>query len=155
MKSLFPTLWGNDPRDPFKSLREEIDQVFDSFGKGLPASLKAFAGPKFPAVDVAETAEALEVTAELPGVDEKDVDLTVTSDALTIRGEKKSEHEETDKNVHLVERSYGSFSRTVPLPFAADPKAVEATFRNGVLKIHVPKPAEAKKPVEKIAIKTA
>jgi HSP20 family protein len=153
MKSLFPSLWGNDPRDPVKNLRDEIDQVFESFGRGLPAGIRAMAGVKFPALDVTESADAVEITAELPGVDEKDVDLTVTGDTLTIRGEKKSEHETTDKNVHVLERTYGAFARTVPLPFAADPKTVEATFKAGVLKVHVPKPAEAMKPVEKIAIK--
>lgn len=155
MKSLLPNLWGNDARDPFKSLREEIDQAFESFGKTLPAGFKAFAAPKLPAVDVAETADALEVTAELPGVEEKDIELTVSPGVLTIRGEKKSEHEKTEKDMHVVERAYGSFSRAVPLPFDPDPKAVEATFKNGVLKVHLPKPAEAKKPVEKIAIKPA
>ncbi|WP_261967998.1 Hsp20/alpha crystallin family protein [Prosthecodimorpha staleyi] len=154
MKSLLPNLWGQDARDPFRSLRDEIDQVFESFGRGLPAGLKGLATPRFPALDVAETADAIEVTAELPGVDEKDVDVSVANRLLTIKGEKKSEHETKDKDLHVVERAYGAFSRAVPLPFAPDPKTVEATFANGVLKVHLPKPPEAAKTAEKIAIKS-
>ena len=106
-------------------------------------------------IDVAESKDAIEVTAELPGVDEKDVDVTLADDVLTIRGEKKSEREERDKekNWHVVERSYGSFSRAIPLPFEADPTKVEAKFDNGVLRIHLPKPEDVTKKEQKIEIK--
>ena len=108
-----------------------------------------------PKIDVAESKDAIEVTAELPGVDEKDVDITLADDVLTIRGEKKTEREEQDKdkNWHVVERSYGSFSRAIPLPFDPDPAKVEAKFDKGVLHIHLPKSAEMAKKQQKIEIK--
>jgi HSP20 family molecular chaperone IbpA len=95
-------------------------------------------------IDLAESKDAIEVTAELPGVDEKDLDVTLANGMLTIRGEKRTEHDEQDKdkNWHVVERSYGSFSRAIPLPFDPDPAKVEAKFDKGVLHIHLPKPAE-------------
>jgi HSP20 family protein len=98
---------------------------------------------------------AIEVTAELPGVDEKDVDVTLANGVLTVRGEKKTERDEEDKdkNWHVVERSYSSFSRAIPLPFDPDPAKVEAKFDKGVLHIHLPKPAEIKQ--QKIEIKKA
>jgi len=91
----------------------------------------------------------------LPGVDEKDVDVTLADDVLTIRGEKKSEREEQDKdrNWHVVERSYGSFSRAIPLPFEPDAAKVEAKFDKGVLRIRLPKSEEVTKKEQKIEIK--
>jgi len=95
------------------------------------------------------------VTAELPGVEEKDLDVTLANGMVTVRGEKRTEHDEQnkDKNWHVVERSYGSFSRTVPLPFDPDPAKVEAKFDNGVLRIHLPKPPEVAQKQQKIEIK--
>jgi len=92
-------------------------------------------------------------TAELPGVDEKDVDVTLADGVLTIRGEKKTERDEKDKNWPVVERSYGSFSRTISLPFDVDPAKVDAKFEKGVLRIHLPKPVEVAKKQQKIEIK--
>jgi len=110
-----------------------------------------------PKIDIAESKDAIDLAAELPGVDEKDVDVTLADGMLTIRGEKKSERDETDKekNWHVVERSYGSFSRTISLPFDPDPAKVEAKFDKGVLHIHLPKPAEVAKKQQKIEIKKA
>ena len=110
-----------------------------------------------PKVDVAETKDAIEVTAELPGVDEKDLDVTLADGMLTVRGEKRTARDEQDrdKNWHVVERSYGSFSRAIPLPFDPDPAKVEAKFDKGVLHIHLPKPAEVAKKQQKIEIKKA
>jgi len=95
------------------------------------------------------------VTAELPGVDEKDLDVTLINGMLTVRGEKRTERDEQDKdkNWHVVERSYGSFSRAIPLPFDPDPAKVEAKFDKGVLRIHLPKPAEVAQKQQKIEIK--
>jgi HSP20 family protein len=100
-----------------------------------------------PKIDIAESKDAINVTAELPGVEEKDVDVTLADGVLTIRGEKKSERDEQerDKSWHVVERSYGSFSRTISLPFDPDPAKVEANFDKGVLRIHLPKPVEMAK----------
>jgi HSP20 family protein len=105
----------------------------------------------------AESKDAIDVTAELPGVDEKDLDVTLANGMLTVRGEKRTERNEQDKdkNWHVVERSYGSFSRAIPLPFDPDPAKVEAKFDNGVLHIHLPKPAEVAKKQQKIEIKKA
>jgi len=110
-----------------------------------------------PKVDIAESKDAIEVTAELPGVDEKDLDVTLADGMLTVRGEKKSARDEQDKdkNWHVVERSYGSFSRAIPLPFDPDLTKVEAKFDKGVLHIHLPKPAEVAKKQQKIEIKKA
>jgi HSP20 family protein len=110
-----------------------------------------------PKIDIAETKDAIDLTAELPGVGEKDVDVTLADGMLTIRGEKKTERDERnkDKNWHVVERSYGSFSRAIPLPFDPDPAKVEAMFDKGVLHIHLPKPAEMAKKQQKIEIKKA
>jgi HSP20 family molecular chaperone IbpA len=91
---------------------------------------------------IAESKDAIDVTAELPGVDEKDLDVTLANGMLTVRGEKRTERDEQDKekNWHVVERSYGSFSRAIPLPSDPDAAKVEAKFDKGVLHIHLPKP---------------
>ena len=110
-----------------------------------------------PKIDIVESKDAIDLTAELPGVEEKDVDVTLADGMLTIRGEKKTERDERDKdkNWHVVERSYGSFSRAIPLPFDPDPAKVEAKFDKGVLHTHLPKPAEMAKKQQKIEIKKA
>jgi HSP20 family protein len=95
------------------------------------------------------------VTAELPGLDEKDVEVVLRDDLLTIKGEKKSEREEKKKDYHLVERSFGSFSRTIHLPFEAASDAVKASFTKGVLKITINKPTEIKDKTVKIPVKSA
>jgi HSP20 family protein len=108
-----------------------------------------------PKTDIAESKDAIDLTAELPGVDEKDLDLTLDNGMLTIRGEKRTERDEQDKdkNWYVVERSYGSFSRTISLPFDPDLAKVEAKFDKGVLHIHLPKPAEVAQKQQKIEIK--
>ncbi len=110
-----------------------------------------------PKIDIAESKDAIDAMAELPGVDEKDLDVTLANGMLTVRGEKRTERDEQDKdkNWHVVERSYGSFSRAIPLPFDPDPAKVEAKFDKGVLYIHLPKPAEVAKRQQKIEIKKA
>jgi HSP20 family protein len=137
--------------DPFTSLQREMDRVFESFGRDL-----GWAGDNgramAPSIDVSETDEALEIKAELPGVDQKDVDVTVTDDVLTIKGEKKVERDEKGKSYHVVERSRGSFVRSLTLPFNADPAKTKASFVDGVLTITLPKPPEVEAKVKKIAI---
>ena len=95
-----------------------------------------------PSVDVSETDDEVQVTADLPGLTEKDVEVTLEDGALTIRGEKKEEREEKKRNYHLVERSYGRFERAVALPHGIDPGKVKARFRNGVLHVTLPKTPE-------------
>ena len=113
-------------------------------------------GAAAPKIDVSEGKDGIEVTAELPGVEEKDIDVTLSNDVLTIRGEKRSERDEADKdkNWHLVERRYGLFSRSVTLPYQPDSDKVEAKFEKGVLRVRLPKPAEIAKKEKKIAIRT-
>jgi HSP20 family protein len=148
-----PSFFGRGD-DPFRSLFQEVQKTFEDFSRRTPFG--RFGSDMSPKIDVAESKDAVEVTAELPGVEEKDVDVTLVDDVLTIRGEKKTEREEqdADKNWHVVERSYGSFTRSIPLPFDPDASKVAAKFDKGVLRIHLPKPAEAAKKEQKIEIKT-
>ncbi len=159
-RSLLPSLWGHrEDDDAFLNLHREIERVFDDFQRGfhLPGWLKPSGGVSAlsPRINVSETDNAVEVTAELPGVDEKDVKLELTDDLLTISGEKKTEKEEKEKNYHLIERSYGSFRRSLRLPFQADASKADAKFKNGVLTVTLPKPPEAKAKAKKIEVKPA
>ena len=136
--------------DPFADMRREMDRLTDDFGRGWLTSgngdSKGFLLPK---VDIAETDKGLELTAELPGFDEKDVSLDVHDGILTIKAEHKEEREEKDekKHYHLVERSRGSFLRRVALPFEADADKANAHLEKGLLKVIVPRLAtEASKP---------
>ena len=139
--------------DPFTALRREMDRVFEGFGRELGWSSGDLpVGAMAPSIDVTETDNELKIEAELPGVDEKDVDVTVTDNILTIRGEKKAEKEEKKKDYHLVERSYGSYARSITLPFAAEPDKAQASFAKGVLTVTVPKPPEVKAKEKKIQI---
>lgn len=139
--------------NPFMSLQREIDRLFDDFTRGLPAFSGGGAGEMLPSVDVTETDKQIEITAELPGLEEKDVQVNFADNVLTIRGEKKAEKEEKDKTFRLVERSYGSFVRSLELPDGIDANAIKASIDKGVLKVTVPKPAPAQ--VKKIDVKTA
>jgi len=154
-RSLIPT--GRERADvprrdvsPFVSLQQEIDRLFDDFSRGFAGFGSTDLTPR---MDVTETDKEIELTAELPGLEEKDVQINFADDVLTIRGEKKSETEQKDKSYRLVERSYGSFTRSVALPSGIDPDSIKATIANGVLKVTVPKPAAAD--AKKIEVKTA
>jgi HSP20 family protein len=137
--------------NPFDVLQNEIDRVFDSFS-GFAGWPGTFNGRAFsPDMEVTETENAIEITTELPGMDEKDVEIGVANGLLTIRGEKKIEKDEKRKSYRLVERSYGSFERCVTLPQGVDASRVKATLAKGVLTIEVPKPAAAKAQQVKIA----
>jgi HSP20 family protein len=138
--------------DPFTAMRREMDRVFESFGRDLGWPTAMQGGTMAPSIDVSESDREIKIEAELPGVDEKDVEVTVTDNVLTIRGEKKAEKEEKKKDYHLVERSYGSFARSVTLPFSAEPGQAKASFKNGVLSITLPKPPEITAKAKKIAI---
>lgn len=158
LKSLIPV--GRDRSlagsgNAFMSLQREIDRLFEDFGRGFP-SLPAFGGNGaglMPSIDVTETDKEIEITAELPGLEEKDVQINVADNLLTIRGEKKAEKEEKDKNYRLIERSYGSFERTLELPDGVNADAIKASIAKGVLKVTVPKPAPAQ--AKKIEVKSA
>ena len=142
---------------PFLSLQREIDRLFDDFTRGFPA-MPGFAagngnGTLMPSTDVTETDKEIEITAELPGLEEKDVQVNLADGVLTIRGEKKAEKEEADKNYRLVERSYGSFERRVALPDGVKAEDVKASIAKGVLTVTVTKPAPAQ--AKKIDVKSA
>jgi len=139
--------------NPFMSLQREIDRLFDDFTRGFPAFSTGGGNEMLPSVDVTETDKQIEITAELPGLEEKDVQVNFADNVLTIRGEKKAEKEEKDKAYRLVERSYGSFVRSLQLPDGVDANTIKASIDKGVLKVTVPKPAPAQ--VKKIDVKAA
>jgi HSP20 family protein len=164
-RSLLPTPFGGfatpslrQGGDPFLALHREMNRLFDEAfrGFGLPEGESgagfAAGGVVAPRIDVSETEQELKVYAELPGVDQKDVDITLTDDVLTIRGEKKVEREDQQQNYHVMERSYGSFARSIRLPFQANPDQVQATFKDGVLSVTMPKPAEVQQKERRIQI---
>jgi HSP20 family protein len=155
-KSIIPTRTPNVAERPagnlFTSLQREIDRVFDDFTRGWP-SLRMANTDLTPRMDIAETDKDIEITAELPGLEEKDIQVNIADNVLTIKGEKKAEKEEKDKNYHVVERSYGSFYRALNLPTGINADAIKANLANGVLKVTVPKPAAAQP--KKVEVKTA
>jgi HSP20 family protein len=142
-----------DMSSPFATLQREIDWLFDRFNRGFPTFLGNSVNGLVPSMDVTETDKEIEITAELPGLEEKDVQINVSNDVLSIRGEKKAEKEEKDKNYRLVERSYGSFERTLELPEGVNADAITANISKGVLKVTIPKPAPAQ--AKKIEVKSA
>ena len=158
----WPSLWGSRP---VESLHREIDRLFEDFNRGwwrLPFGRSV--EPMWqgeggwgtsPAVDVVENDKAFEITAELPGIDDKNVELTVSDGTLTIRGEKSEEKEEKQKGYYLSERRFGSFERSFGVPDNVEIDKIEAQFKNGVLTVTLPKGAVAAKPEKKIPVKAA
>ncbi len=155
-------------RRPFEGLRREIDRLFDDFDGGFwrsPFRRSAFDLEPFwrrelswttaPAMDVAETDRAYEITAELPGMSEKDVEVVASNGVLTIKGEKKEEKEEKKKDYYLSERRYGSFERRMQIPEDVEADKIEAAFKKGVLTVTLPKKPEAQKPAKKIEVKAS
>jgi len=155
------------PWRPFDSLRREIDQLFDEFDGGVwrPFRRSLFDSEPFrrseavfgaiPAVDVAETDKAYEITAELPGMSDKNVEVKLTGGVLTIKGEKQEEKEEKKKDYYLHERNFGAFQRAFQVPDGVDADKIEASFKNGVLTVTLPKSAETQKSAKKIDVKAA
>jgi HSP20 family protein len=142
--------------DSFAIFRREMDRMFaDFFGdSGLRRAQFGWAVLS-PAVDIDESDKEIVVSAELPGITEKDVEVSLAGDILTIKGEKRSEHEENNGDGVHMERRFGSFSRSVRLPFEAGNEQVDATFSNGVLTVRVPKPPQLQRAVRRIEVKTA
>lgn len=139
--------------NPFVSLQNEVDRLFENFTAGFPSLGNGLANVTLLSMDVSETDKEIEITAELPGLEEKDVQINVSDNILSIRGEKKAEKEQKDKNYRLVERSYGSFERSLELPEGVNADAIKASIDKGVLKVVVPKPAPAQS--KKIEVKSA
>lgn len=159
--------WG-----PLWNIRDEIDDLLEDLssgsffaplrhrGRGLGRPFRS-ALPEFswkmPVLDAVDKEDELKLCAELPGLSEDEIDLRVSDGTLTLRGEKKEDHEEGDKegNYYLSERRFGSFERTIRIPEGIDRDKIDATFKNGVLTVHLPKKPEARTPSKKIDVKTA
>ena len=150
---------------PFERLRREMDRLFDVFDWRSPFARSAFdieplwrrelSWAAMPAVDIAEKDKAYEVTAELPGMDENNIEVKVASGMLTIKGEKKEEKEEKKKNYYHSERRYGSFERRFQIPEGVDTSKIEASFKKGVLTVTLPKSPEAQAAEKKITVKAS
>ena len=162
MGSVVPFGWGGSMlpsrasnNDPFVRLWNDVDQLFGNVfrNSGLtelqPAEMIGLP------LEVSETGSELKVVAELPGVEEKDVSVELVGDVLTIKGEKKTEEERKDENYHIAERHYGAFARSLRLPYKVEADKVQATFKNGVLTITMPKPAELQQQPKRIEVKAA
>jgi HSP20 family protein len=140
------------PFKDFERMRREMDRLLDSFFDGGLRGRTEMIGEWLPSLDVSETKNELVVKAEVPGMDPKDIDISLSDGTLTIKGEKKQEKEEKEADYHLVERSYGSFTRSVQLPKEVQSEKINASYKNGILKITLPKSEEAKKKEVKIKV---
>ena len=161
IRSLLPTVQRvteSDADHPFYSLQRQMNNLFDDFFSGFDVAPHGLAtggfGGFMPSVDVKESDKEFTIRAELPGVEEKDIDVTLTNDTVTIKGEKKEEKEDKGKNYYHMERSYGSFNRVIPLSAEIETGKAEASFKNGVLNITIPKNAAARAKGTKVPIKT-
>ncbi len=147
---------GND--NPFLTLQREMNRMFDSFSRSVFDDSSFFKGRGSGMIstkmDIKETDKDIRVSLELPGIEEKDIDVNVSKDLLTVKGEKQAEKDEKKEGYHLIERSFGSFHRSVPLPPGVETDQVEAKFKNGVLNVVLPKSEEAQKETKKVEIKT-
>jgi HSP20 family protein len=152
--------------DVWQSFRSEMDRLFDRFGRGFglpslrrmldiePAWRSSFSFSA-PAIDMSEDETGYKISAELPGLEPTDLDVSVTGDMLVLRGEKRQEKEEKDRNYHFSERAYGSFQRAFQLPASVDRNKIGADFSKGVLTITLPKTREAQKPAKKIEVRSS
>ena len=156
------------PLPSILGLRDEIDRFFQNVDRGFwgvpltrplldiePLFPRKAVVDLLPAVDVAENDKQYEITAELPGMDEKDIEVKLSNGMLTIKGEKNEEKEEREKGYYLSERRYGSFQRSFQVPDGVDADNIEASVKKGVLTVTLPKTPEAQKAEKKIAIKSA
>jgi HSP20 family protein len=151
----------------FAGLRDEINHLFDDFGHGLwqpfrrsfltaePLWRRAVTWGTTPAVDITESDKAYDITAELPGMDEKNIEVKVSNGSLIIKGEKREEKEEKKKDYYLHERHFGSFERSFAMPDSVDADKIDASFKKGVLTVTLPKKPGAQKPAKKIDVKAA
>lgn len=141
--------------NPLISLQRDFDDFFDRIWRRWPqTTTPSLFGSAEPTTDVSETENEVEVSIELPGIDEKDVEVTISEDMLTVRGEKRAEKEEKKKGYYLSERSFGSFHRVIPLPHGLDTDKAEARFKKGVLTVRLPKTEDAKSRMKRIEVKS-
>jgi HSP20 family protein len=148
--------WELVPFRPFRELesfRNEMDRLWDTFFEGKPRRRKAGEdGEWFPSLDVSETKSDIVVKVELPGMDPKDVDISLSDGLLTIKGERKYEKEEKEEDYHFIERSFGTFARMVRLPKEVKRDKISASYKNGILKVILPKSEEARTKEIKIKV---
>lgn len=165
MKDLIPEwardrseLMRRDMEHYFNNMQREMDRLFAPLMGRMQSGLGeagTFMRKFMPAVDVSEDENQIIVKAELPGLEAKDVEVSVTDDRLTIEGEKKFEKKSDKEDVHIMESAYGAFKRVIALPDTVDFSKVEATFKNGILTVQLPKKADATKPLKKVDVKQA
>ena len=141
-----------EPFRDFDRMKREMDRLWNSFSEGGLRRRTDEDGVWLPSLDISETKNDLVVKAEVPGMDAKDIDISLSDGSLAIKGEKKQEREEKEENYHFIERSYGSFCRSVRLPKEVKHDKVKASFKDGVLKIVLPKSEEAKKKEIKVKV---
>jgi HSP20 family protein len=150
-----PSLFRDGPASPFLALHREVNRLFDDTFRNFDVPSQVGPSlfgrlPSWPNLEISETDKELRVAAELPGLEEKDVEVLLADGVLTIRGEKKAEVD--DKERQFSERFYGSFERQVPLGVEVEADKVEASFKNGVLRVTLPKSAAAEAKVKRIAV---
>jgi len=133
-----------DPFAEVSDLRKRMDEIFGEFFGPTPSAMAATEAVWSPLVDVHETKDGIQLQVELPGVKQEDIQVSMVGDTLTLKGERKRETEVKEDNYHRIERSYGTFQRSIVLPSVVDPNRVKATYRDGVLEIQLPKKEEAK-----------
>ena len=159
-----PMVRRQEETDPFLPFRRQMSRMFDDFFPGpmwpsrfpmMPpaAMLDVVVAPQ---IEVSETDKEIQITAELPGIDPSNVEVSFADDVLTIRGEKQQQKQDQDKerDYHLTERSYGTFARYLRLPFRAEPGKIQASFKDGVLTVIIPKPEEVQQKAHRIAVNT-
>ena len=152
-----PSLFRDSERDPFLSLHREVNRLFDDvfrgFDGGLPSVGRASAfGGNWPSVEISDNDKEIRVTAEVPGMEEKDIEVLLDDGVLTLRGEKRSETE--DKDRQFSERYYGRFERRIPIGYEIEEDRIDARFKNGVLSVILPKTPKAQSQAKRIAIKS-
>ena len=155
-ESRVPSLFRDSERDPFLSLHREVNRLFDDVFRGFDDALPSVGraspfGGNWPSVEISDNDKEIKVTAEVPGLEEKDIEVLFDDGVLTLRGEKRSETE--DKERQFSERSYGRFERRIPLGYEIEEDRIDARFKNGVLSVTLPKTAKAQSQAKRIEIK--
>lgn len=156
-ESRVPSLFRSDERDPFLSLHREVNRLFDDVFRGFDGPLPSVGraspfGGNWPSVEISDNDKEIKVTAEVPGMDEKDIEVLFDDGVLTLRGEKRSETE--DKERQFSERTYGRFERRIPLGYEVEEDKIDARFKNGVLSVTLPKTVKAQSQAKRIEIKS-
>jgi HSP20 family protein len=141
--------------NPFLTLQQEMNNVFNRFSDNFLSPFRNEPWSTYPKVNIKESKNEIEVTAELPGLDKKDIEISISDNVLTLKGEKRLENETKENNYYKMERSYGAFNRVITLPADVKTDKTNAEFKNGILKITISKKPESEQKAKKIDIKTA